>query len=432
MAAQIVGNIISNNTSIGSTSGGGLGLFGAGAVLVERNVIAHNVTSGNAGCGWGGGINSVNFTQATFIDNLIVGNSACFGGGVDWEGTTGLNLWVNNTIADNEAINYAGLYIAGFTFNDLYNNIITAASGPAVFCEFTQVQHFYANDVFSSSAASWGGSCTDQTGLNGNISEDPAFIDPAHLDYRLKMTSPAIDTGNDNAPQLPAVDLSGSARVFDGNGDGVPHVDIGAVEYHNHAPTVSAGPDQTITLDSGCTAGVTLTATGSDPEGDALTYTWTSSFGTMTGATISLTPPAGTYTLMVTVDDGNGGFASDTVVVAVLDVTPPTITSATASPSVIAVAGHRMVPVVVSVSASDQCGGSVSCRIVNVTSNEPQDGLGDGDTSPDWEITGDLTLNVRAERAGGGTGRVYTITIVCVDAAGNQTTSTVKVTVLKD
>ena len=88
-------------------------------------------------------------------------------------------------------------------------------------------------------------------------------------------------------------------------------------------------------------------------------------------------------------------------------------------------------PVVVSVSASDQCGGSVSCRIVNVTSNEPEDGLGDGDTSPDWEITGDLTLKVRAERAGTGTGRVYTIRIVCVDASGNQTTSTVTVTVPK-
>jgi hypothetical protein len=49
-----------------------------------------------------------------------------------------------------------------------------------------------------------------------------------------------------------------------------------------------------------------------------------------------------------------------------------------------------MVPVVVNVSASDHCGGSVSCRIASVASNEPIDGLGDGDTAPDWEITGDL------------------------------------------
>jgi hypothetical protein len=431
IAAEIVDNDISDNTSIGSTSGGGLGLVGSGPVLVQRNVIARNVTVGQYGCGWGGGIASTNYTQATLIDNLIVRNSACFGGGVQWDGTTGMNVWVNNTIADNDSAYYPGLYIFGYTFNYLYNNIIMAASGPAVFCEYTQVQHFYANDVFSSSATSWGGSCTDQTGLNGNISEDPAFIDPAPLDYRLKMTSPAIDSGDDSAPQLPTVDLGGSARVIDGDGDGVPHVDMGVFEYHNHAPTVSAGPDQTVTLGSDCTAGVTLTATGSDPDGDALTYTWTSSLGTMAGATISLTPTVGTYTFRVLVDDGNGGFASETMVMTVLDVTPPMIRSATASPSVISVGDHRMVPVVVSVSASDQCGGSVSCRIVNVTSNESEDGLGDGDTLPDWEITGDLTLKVRAERAGTGTGRVYTIRIVCVDASGNQTTSTVTVTVPK-
>jgi hypothetical protein len=431
LAAEIVDNIISDNTSIGSTSGGGLGLFGSGDVLVQRNVIAHNVTLGKYGCGWGGGIASANYTQATLIDNLIVRNSACFGGGVQWGGTTGRNIWVNNTIADNDATYYPGLYIFGYTFNHLYSNIITAASGPAVFCEYTQIQHFYANDVFSSSAASWDGTCSDQTGVNGNISADPAFVDPAYHDYRLQMTSPAIDAGDDSAPQLPAADLGGSARIFDGDGDGVPHVDMGAFEYHNHTPTVTAGPDQTVTLSSDCAAGVTMSAMGSDPDDDALTYTWTSSLGTMTGATISLTLPAGTYTFTVSANDDNGGFASDIVVVTVRDVMPPAIADATASPSVISVADHRMVPVVVSVSVSDQCSGSVSCRMVNVTSNEPVDGVGDGDTSPDWEITDDLTLNVRAERAGTGRGRVYTTSIVCVDASGNETTSTVTVTVPK-
>jgi hypothetical protein len=430
-AAEIIDNEISGNTSIGSTSGGGLGLFGSGAVLVQRNIVARNVTLGTYGCGWGGGIASANYTQATLVDNLIVGNFACFGGGVQWDGTTGRNVWVNNTIADNDATYYPGLYIFGYTFNDLYNNIITAASGPAVFCEYTQVQHFYANDVFSSQARPWGGSCTDQTGIDGNISADPAFVDPAHRDYRLTMTSPALDAGEDSVAQLPPLDLGGNARVFDGDGDGVPRVDMGAFEYHNHAPVATAGPDQTIMLGSDCGAGVTLTASGSDADGDTLTYTWTGPLGTMTGATITVTPPAGTYTFTLTADDGNGGFATDAAVVTVLDVTPPSISSAAATPSIISVADHRMVPVVISVSAFDQCGGSFSCRIVDVTSNEPVDGLGDGDTSPDWEITGDLTLKVRAERAGTGTGRVYTITIACVDTSGNQTTSLVAVTVPK-
>jgi len=49
--------------------------------------------------------------------------------------------------------------------------------------------------------------------------------------------------------------------------------------------------------------------------------------------------------------------------------------------------------------------------------------------SPDWVITGDLTLQVRAERSPKGNGRVYTVTVRCTDAAGNASTSLVTITV---
>src|SRR5262249_53340471 len=123
------------------------------------------------------------------------------------------------------------------------------------------------------------------------------------------------------------------------------------------------------------------------------------------------------------------GFSTDTVVVTVRDRTPPRIDTVAATPSVLVQANHTMVPVVVQVTASDGCGATVSCRIVSVTSNEPVDGLGDGDTSPDWVITGDLTVNLRAERSGSGTGRVYTITVACTDPSGNESISAVTVRV---
>ena len=93
---------------------------------------------------------------------------------------------------------------------------------------------------------------------------------------------------------------------------------------------------------------------------------------------------------------------------------------------------HKMVPVLVTVSFSDNCDSSPSARIVAITSNEPVDGTGDGDTAPDWEITGDLTVNLRAERSGSGDGRIYTITIQCTDANDNCTTQDVIVTVPHD
>ena len=62
-------------------------------------------------------------------------------------------------------------------------------------------------------------------------------------------------------------------------------------------------------------------------------------------------------------------------------------------------------------------------------SNEPVNGAGDGNTAPDWVITGDLAVDLRAERAGPGNGRIYTIEVEVTDAAGHKVTreTTVKV-----
>ena len=89
-----------------------------------------------------------------------------------------------------------------------------------------------------------------------------------------------------------------------------------------------------------------------------------------------------------------------------------------------------MAPVTVTASASDICDAAPVCKITSVSSNEPVNGTGDGDTAPDWVITGNLTANLRAERAG--SGRVYTITVACTDASGNSSTKTTAVTVPHD
>ena len=53
-------------------------------------------------------------------------------------------------------------------------------------------------------------------------------------------------------------------------------------------------------------------------------------------------------------------------------------------------------------------------------------------TEPDWEITGPLSLNLRAERRGNGDGRIYTIEIACTDGSGNESSATTMVTVPHD
>jgi len=62
-------------------------------------------------------------------------------------------------------------------------------------------------------------------------------------------------------------------------------------------------------------------------------------------------------------------------------------------------------------------------RLVSIVSNEPEDGLGDGSTSPDVQGaefgTDDRTFQLRAERSGPGNGRVYTVTYEALDLNGN-------------
>ena len=433
-AAEVIDNVIFDNRGEAS-SGGGVALFAAGNAVLIGNVIARNATSGPAGCGWGGGVAIANFVQAIIVSNLVVGNSACSGGGFHWSGSSGNTVLANNTIADNDAASWPGVYA---TFvdsrNRLYNNIITAQSGPAVFCQNATSSTspvLDSNDVFNAQGAAYGGTCADQTGLNGNISADPFFVDAPAGDYRVPASSLAVDAGNNSAPHIQPTDVAGNPRILGANGDVPDRIDIGAFEYvnENDAPVADAGADFTAQCGAGCLAAVTLSGTGFDPDGDALTFTWTGPFGTVTGPTPTVSLRPGSHVVTLTVSDGNGGTASDSVLVTVRDVTPPSIDGLTATPNVLSPANHDFVAVTLSVSASDVCGGPVACRIVSVSSNEPITGLGGGDIGPDWQISGDLTVNLRAERSNKGTGRVYTIRVECSDTSGNRSTQTVTVTV---
>ena len=69
--------------------------------------------------------------------------------------------------------------------------------------------------------------------------------------------------------------------------------------------------------------------------------------------------------------------------------------------------------------------------LVSVTSNEPDNGTGDGDTPNDIVIIDDRTFNLRAERAGSGDGRIYTITYRVTDSCGNSNEYSIFVTVAK-
>ena len=206
----------------------------------------------------------------------------------------------------------------------------------------------------------------------------------------------------------------------DGNGNTTTQTQIIVVE---DTEPPYPDEDELPTVEGQCSAEITVTPTAID-----------NCSGEIAGTT---TDPLsyseqGTHVVTWTYDDGNGNTTTQSQTVVVQDTTPPVIENLTVTPDVLWPPNHKMVQVNVDIDSFDECDTEPVCQITSVSSNEPENGLGDNDKAPDWQIAGDFTVNLRAERSGPGNGRLYTITIKCTDASGNSSTETVTVTVPHD
>ena len=184
-------------------------------------------------------------------------------------------------------------------------------------------------------------------------------------------------------------------------------------------PTIHVPEPITAEATSAAGASVNFLATATDVVSGRVPV----SYGINPGSTF----PLGTTTVTASATDAAGNTAMGAFTVTVVDTTAPVIESLTASPNVLWPPNHQLVLVNLTAQVADLVDTAPATRIISVASNESENGSGDGNTSSDWEITGALTLNLRAERAGGGSGRVYTITVGSRDRAGNASTRTVEV-----
>ncbi|MEO6406633.1 MAG: CHRD domain-containing protein, partial [Ferruginibacter sp.] len=137
--------------------------------------------------------------------------------------------------------------------------------------------------------------------------------------------------------------------------------------------------------------------------------------------------PVGTTTVTATASN-SVGTASCSFTVTVNDMEAPVIHNLAANPTSLWPPNHKMKDVDVNYTTTDNCPGAIGC-VVTVSSNEPVNGTGDGDTAPDWIVVDDHHVKLRAERSGEGTGRIYTITTTCHDGLGNTSHSSTTVTV---
>ncbi len=111
-----------------------------------------------------------------------------------------------------------------------------------------------------------------------------------------------------------------------------------------------------------------------------------------------------------------------------MDKTPPEL-DISVIPGMLWPPNHKMVTVTPVISVKDNLDPAPQVKLLSATSNEPDNGLGDGDTENDIVINSDGTLSLRAERSGYGSGRIYRIMYQATDAAGNAATATATVMV---
>lgn len=173
--------------------------------------------------------------------------------------------------------------------------------------------------------------------------------------------------------------------------------------------------------------GSTITVGGqvSDYDGDSVTYAWSQGttvycsdgplLTTVKGFPVDLpacqlpTLGLGLHILTLTVSDGINPPVAENIQVKVVDTTAPTL-APEPNQSILWPPNHKMVNITIVAHASDNSGSPILSAVV--TSNEPDNGLGDGDAAPDWttpainQATGMITLQLRAERSGSGNGRV--------------------------
>jgi hypothetical protein len=144
------------------------------------------------------------------------------------------------------------------------------------------------------------------------------------------------------------------------------------------------------------------------------------------------TLPLGATTVTFTAADDSTNASSCGSTVTVADTTPPQL-SVALEPDTLWPPNHRLVRVTAAVTVSDRCDPAVTFELLSVTSNEPDDGLGDGDMPADIQGaqpgTPDTMFALRAERSGTGAGRTYTIVYRARDRAGNESTATALVRV---
>ena len=190
--------------NVAGFGGGGIWCNG-GPAVVDNCSILRNVTESN-----GGGIGSGRCAGIYVINNIIAHNSAGRDGGGIYSPQTSVSI-INNTVFNNSSVNGGGIYsTARFIVNNTICKNRVSEYGGGIYC--IDSLSCIVNCIFWENQASWGSRYAHLFFPNtppkvqyndisldwegeGNINQNPRFIDWEGDDYTLADDSPCIDAG---------------------------------------------------------------------------------------------------------------------------------------------------------------------------------------------------------------------------------------------
>jgi len=226
------GIYFSNNSSPSlenvTITGNTVSSSGGGIYFHSSNPSLENVTIlGNYADSHGGGI-FCNDSNPSLEIVTIAGNSADnYGGGIYCYYQSNLSLQ-NVTITGNAASSHGGgIYCYNNASLSLINSILWNDSPQEIFfsdnndpssitISYSDIQGGEAGIVTNNnSTVYW---------LEGNIDEDPLFVDPANGDYYLQITSPCIDAGDSASPLDPDGTIADMGAYYFDHSIGAPAI----------------------------------------------------------------------------------------------------------------------------------------------------------------------------------------------------------------
>ncbi len=197
-----------------ASAGGAIHCEGGSPRIVRCSLIANRAGSGAAL--YCDGLS----TEAVLCGSLVKANIASNSGIVVCDGSA--PAIVNDTLVGNEA-GYGGALQCNSQSDPTVANSIIAFNSAGVRCESGCSPEVLNNCVYDNASYDYSG-VENQTGDNGNISEDPLLASTVYGDAHIQSNSPCRDAGSDVQVSGLTLDLDGEPRVQGAS------VDMGAYE----------------------------------------------------------------------------------------------------------------------------------------------------------------------------------------------------------